>query len=63
MIGEVSAVKHDVLDDAVEARALVVQLLAGRLAYACLARAERPEVLAGLRSRSPEELELDTTGI
>ena len=58
--GEVSALAHEVRDDAVEDAVLVVEGLA-RLADALLAGAQRAEVLARLRGDVDAELERDAT--
>lgn len=58
---EVTALEHELLDDAVEAAALVAERLAG-FADALLAGAERAEVLAGLGELVGEELHDDSAG-
>mmetsp|Transcript_37546 Transcript_37546/g.97103 ORF Transcript_37546/g.97103 Transcript_37546/m.97103 type:complete len:224 (-) Transcript_37546:24-695(-) len=55
---EVSSLAHEVGDHAVEGAALEVERLAG-LSSALLARAERPEVLRGLRDNVRPELHDD----
>lgn len=54
--GEVAALHHELLDDAVEGAALVVQGLAG-LAQPLLARAQRAEVLGRLGHHVVVQLE------
>ena len=56
---EVAALNHEVLDNAMQRRALVVQRLPC-LAYSFLARAERTEVLSGLGHCIVVELHHDT---
>lgn len=51
--GEVTALKHELGDDAVEGRALVAEAL--------LASAESTEVLGGLGNDVVEQLEVDAT--
>ena len=55
--GEVTTLKHELGDDAVEAGALVVEGLA-RAAGALLAGAERAEVLSGLSDDSQHTFQL-----
>lgn len=59
--GEVAALDHELLDDAVELAALVVQRLAG-LADPLLARAQRPEVLGRLGHHVVVQLERHPPG-
>mmetsp|Transcript_2280 Transcript_2280/g.5694 ORF Transcript_2280/g.5694 Transcript_2280/m.5694 type:complete len:252 (+) Transcript_2280:25-780(+) len=60
-LGEVTALAHEAGDHAVELAALVVQGLA-RSALALLPRAQRAEVLGGLRHVLREQLHLDAAG-
>ena len=57
-LGEVTALDHELLDDAVEAAALVVKGLSG-FALAFLARAEGAEVLGGFGNNVIVQLERD----
>lgn len=59
--GEVTTLDHELLDDTVEARTLVVEGLA-RLSKALLACAEGAEVLRGLGHDIVVQLQHDTTG-
>lgn len=61
-VGEVTALQHEVGDDAVEAAALEVEGLA-RLADTLLAGAEGPEVLDSLGDGLSVQLHLDAAGI
>lgn len=59
--GEVAALDHELFDNAVETRALVVQGLA-RLADALLARAQGAEVVSRLGHDIVEQLKVDAPG-
>ncbi len=58
--GEIASLEHEVLNHAVEARALVVQRLTA-LASALLARAERAEVFRRLRCQVAAEDHLNAS--
>lgn len=61
MVGKVSGLDHEILDDPMEDYTLVVQVLASRLAEAFLPRTQRPEVLRRLGSSVHVQFEDDST--
>mmetsp|Transcript_12336 Transcript_12336/g.49502 ORF Transcript_12336/g.49502 Transcript_12336/m.49502 type:complete len:235 (+) Transcript_12336:1711-2415(+) len=62
-VDDVAALRHEAFYDAVQPDALVVHRLAGADAVAAFARAEAAKVLARLRERRGEELELHAADV